>query len=119
MAVTGRINQSIACVGALALALRLAARRPMVRAQPAMRATPTMSPIMIPDMNPISSLYRSSGSRTGGRKKIVGSSIQVLLLFANAPFGGEFSACSNVRLVEMAVITLAFAWTSDPRTLFI
>jgi hypothetical protein len=40
----------------------------MVRAQPAMRATPTMSPIMIPDMNPISSLDRSPGSRAAGGK---------------------------------------------------
>jgi len=93
------------------LLLRLAARRAMARAQPAIRATPTIIPIMTPDMNPISSvLFSTRHEREGTREeekdlKSKGSNyirkfldqidndcLSRLFITANAAFGTDFFA---------------------------
>lgn len=94
------------------LLLRLAARRAMARAQPAIRATPTIIPIMTPDMNPISSVLFSTRQEREGtgeeendleskcgnyiRKfldQIADDCLSKLFITANAAFGTDFFAC--------------------------
>lgn len=85
----------------------------MARAQPAIRATPTIIPITTPDMNPISSVFFFSTSREREetteedknfkykiiyyvRKfldQIVDDCLSKLFITSNTAFGTNFFAC--------------------------